>query len=346
MNYEIRNSNIELLRIISMLMILGLHVNVYALGAPTHEQTLLDPLPSFARCAFEMICIIAVNLFVMISGWFSIRFKTKGLAKYLFQCFFIITLMYAIGITLGYTNLSLRGILECGALVGNAWFVTAYLALYILAPLINAFCEKATEKQLRWVLILFYTYQTIYGNLFPGASYFVGGYSTFSFLGLYLLARYLRLYGQKIVRYSKPIYLWSTVGLILWYYLPLLLNNPYISGLAIMYTCPLNITAAAGLLLWFANKKPRANRTINFVAASVFTVYLCHMCNSWTQILYGEISRQIYAEYSGLLYMITILAFILAVFTIAILFDQLRKFVWHIISRPRIQQNQLNLANT
>lgn len=328
---EPRNSNIELLRIISMLMILALHVNVAALGAPTHEETMIDPLPSFARCAFEMICIIAVNLFVLISGWFSIKFKTIGLVKYLFQCFFIITFMYVVGINLGYTTLGPRSVLECGALLGNAWFVTAYLGLYILAPVLNTFCENITQKQLRLTLILFYIYQTIYGNLFPGASYFAGGYSTISFVGLYLLARYLRLYGNKLVRYAKPIYLWSTIGLILWYYLPLLINVPYVNGKTMIYTCPLNITAAAALVLWFANKKPRKNYAINFIAASVFTVYLCHMCNSWTHNLYSEISRKIFAQYSGILYLINILAFILSVFTIAILLDQIRKLIWKLI---------------
>lgn len=343
--YGKRNSNIEFLRILSMFMILGLHVNVYALGMPTHEETILYPIPSFTRCALEMICIIAVNLFVLISGWFSIHLKPFGLAKFLFQCFFIITLMYVIGIALGYSNLSITGILECGALVGNAWFVTAYLGLYILSPVLNLFSKKATEKQLRWVLILFYTYQTIYGNLFPATSYIQGGYSVISFIGLYLLARYLRLYGHKIIKYSKSIYVWSTIGLILWNYLPIMLNIPHISGKALSYTFPLNITASVSLLLWFAHKKPRANSAINFVAASVFTVYLCHMCIKWTQNFYREISRQIFADYSGFMYMIIILAFIFAVFTISIILDQIRKLAWYLVSRPWVQPKQLRLTS-
>lgn len=63
-----RNSNIEGLRIIAMFMILMLHVNNFSIGEPTTAEAVDAPIPTLARCVFESISLISVNLFVLISG--------------------------------------------------------------------------------------------------------------------------------------------------------------------------------------------------------------------------------------------------------------------------------------
>lgn len=330
-NKKVRNSNIELLRIISMVMILGLHVNVFSLGAPTAEECYYDPIPSFTRCALEMICIIAVNLFVLISGWFSIKFRIKGLMKFLFQCFFILTFVYFLGIVIGKSSFSLGSALQCFCLLGNAWFVLAYIGLYLLSPFLNSFCEKATERQLRYFLIGFYLFQTLYGNLSLSADFIANGYSTFSFIGLYVLARYFNFYGRKFAKYGPSIYLISTLILIGGYWVSRSQGSQLISNMFFIYTCPFNVTAALGLLLTAVNKRIRHNSIINFVAGSVFSVYLCHICLYWTTDLYRETSRSIFNEYSGFLYFIMILAFIITVFLVSISIDQIRKYIWYAI---------------
>lgn len=80
-----RQSNIELLRIAAMLLILVLHANFFALGAYEPEDFKTDPLPTATRILFEQAAIYAVNLFVLISGWFGIRTKTKSLTALMFQ---------------------------------------------------------------------------------------------------------------------------------------------------------------------------------------------------------------------------------------------------------------------
>lgn len=330
--YGKRNSNIEILRILSMFMILGLHVNVFSLGTPTAEECYYDPIPSFTRCALEMICIIAVNLFVLISGWFSIKVRIKGLMKFLFQCFFILSFVYLIGLSIGKATLSTGGILQCFCLLGNAWFVPSYIGLYLLSPFLNLFCEKATEKQLRYFLIGFYIFQTMYGNVYTNVGFIANGYSTFSFIGLYILARYFNLYGRKYARFGTSLYLISTIILIGGYWVTISHGSQLISNMFYIYTCPFNITAALGLLLMAVYMRERNNSVINFVAGSVFSVYLCHICLHWTTDLYRETSRSIFNEYSGLSYIVIIVAFIFGVFTLSIIVDQFRKLIWSSIS--------------
>ena len=86
-----RNSNIELLRIIAMVMILGLHVNFLAIGGPSTQDITSSPFQSFIRLFAEYICIVGVNIFVLISGWFGINYKPKGIVQFLFQSMFFFT---------------------------------------------------------------------------------------------------------------------------------------------------------------------------------------------------------------------------------------------------------------
>ena len=131
-----RLSNMELLRIISMFCVLIVHSDFGALNTPTKEELTLSPI----------YCIlVAVNVFVLLSGWFSITFKWKGICNLLFQCFFFTFGIYAVCILAGIDKFSMYGIRKCLMLSENLWFVKCYLGLYILAPALNIFIEKANK---------------------------------------------------------------------------------------------------------------------------------------------------------------------------------------------------------
>lgn len=64
-----RSLNFELLRIVAMFMVIMLHVNLFGgilTGYDAKENSYIFLISHF----FEYLCIIAVNLFVMISGYF------------------------------------------------------------------------------------------------------------------------------------------------------------------------------------------------------------------------------------------------------------------------------------
>ena len=104
---------------------------------------------------------------------------------------------------LGTATLSIQGIKGCFALTNLNWFIKAYILLYILPPMLNAFVEKASQQEFKNVLIGFFLFEFIYGWLFSDSTQFIqGGYSTISFFGLYLLSRYIRIYKPLIC--SKP----------------------------------------------------------------------------------------------------------------------------------------------
>lgn len=134
-----RQTNMELLRIVAMFLILLVHADFWSLGYPTTVQYKSDPVATMTRIIFEVIAIISIDIFVLISGWFSIKPSVKGFCNFIFQCAYFLIGIYALLVVLGIKSVSLDGLLDMFMLTKNHWFIKAYIGLYILAPALNIF---------------------------------------------------------------------------------------------------------------------------------------------------------------------------------------------------------------
>lgn len=207
---KVRQSNMELLRIIAMFLVLLVHADFFSLGAPSASDCVNASVDSSLKVFFEAISIACVDIFVCLSGWFGIRPSVRGFSNFVFQCLFWLVGLYIITLLIGTSTFSIQGIKGCFALTKLNWFIKAYILLYIIAPVLNAFVENASQKEFRNVLIAFFAFEFVYGWIFSGSTqHIVGGYSTISFIGLYLLARYVRLYQPRISFKSKSFYIAS-----------------------------------------------------------------------------------------------------------------------------------------
>lgn len=194
-----RQSNIELLRLVAMFLVLIIHADFHALGEPQLSDFSLAPISSSLRVFFQSMAIVAVNTFVFISGWFGIRVSIKGFCGFLFQCLFFTVGTYILALSTGLASLSGAGISQCLMLSTNVWFVKAYIALYILSPVLNVFIERTDKRKIEYVLLAFFIFQSIYG-WYGSAKFVEQGYSCFSFIGIYLLAAYVKRYGTIIYK--------------------------------------------------------------------------------------------------------------------------------------------------
>ena len=80
-----RDSNMELLRIIAMLLVMIVHANFRALPVPTYEEANNEILSSILSFFTESFSIICVNLFILLSGWYGIKLKIERLVEFIFQ---------------------------------------------------------------------------------------------------------------------------------------------------------------------------------------------------------------------------------------------------------------------
>lgn len=76
-----RNSSIELLRILCMMFIVGLHVIGFGVEAPYRTGLPLGGEDYMLCKALDTLFSTAVDTFVLISGYFAIRLKLRKIAK-------------------------------------------------------------------------------------------------------------------------------------------------------------------------------------------------------------------------------------------------------------------------
>ena len=191
-----RQSNMELLRLVAMMMILVMHMDYGAFGLPTAESVENAPMTTFGRIFVEHLCLVAVNVYVLISGWFGIRPKMKNFVRLMLQ-----VAMYSIIITgafllLGKTTFKIGYVTDMLIIGKQYWFVVSYLLLYLVSPILNTFVEHSSKREFQWMLLVFLGFQFVYSWIF-GLEEFAGGYSALSFIGLYLFARYVKIYENE-----------------------------------------------------------------------------------------------------------------------------------------------------
>jgi surface polysaccharide O-acyltransferase-like enzyme len=325
-NRQQRESNIELLRIVAMFLVLIVHADFFALGAPSHSEIKANLLDSSLRVFFQSLSIACVDIFVFISGWFGIKPKVKGVSAYIFQCLFFLIGIYAVTLIVGWSTLSIPGIRGCFAATSLNWFIKAYLLLYILSPVLNAFVETTSRKQFKVILIAFYLFQFIYGWVFSTATAFIeDGYSTISFIGLYLLARYLHLYRPRLTDYRITTDLLILVGLVSGV-TTLYLLTPEIGHRFLSYISPTTLMLTVFTVLAFT-KIRISSKFVNWCGASSFAVFLLHT-NPNVIWHYTAMCEKLHNMISPWGYWVGVCFIILLIYVLALLLDQIRIRLW------------------
>lgn len=326
----IRQSNIELLRGIAIFMIIAVHADYWLLGAPTHTDFIENLSSSFWRIFWECVTVVGVNIFVLISGWFGIRPSIKSFSSFIFQIAFFLIGIFIIGVVLGLTQFSFKSLASCFLFTSGNWFIKSYIGLYILAPVLNMFIDKASKKQYFTTIMLFYLFQTIYG--WSNSALFVEqGYSTFSFIGLYLLARYVRIYVIDELKFKgTSLFIISTAVNIILSLISIYLGIDGLCYYFISYANPLVILGALGLVITFAKWSLGYNKFINLLGRSSFAVYL-FPCWFIFDFIYRELIMNVYISTSGFVCFSRIFMILACTFFVAIGVDQIRILVWNYI---------------
>jgi len=103
-------------------------------------------------------------------------------------------------------------------------------------------------------------------------------------------------------------------------------SSGYVKRCLFAYNNPLVILAALSLLLLFQQTKIQSS-IINWAAASCFAIYLITE-NINVRELYFEHANALYVRGPFFSSFLLLMLYVLAVFVLSILIDQVRKFVW------------------
>lgn len=326
-----RDSNMELLRLFAMFLVMLVHV---LLLIPIHDGILVNVCPKSVSCLYILdgFSVVCVNVFVLLSGWFGISLKKESLLKLLFQVFFFSLLIFLF-FCLKEGMFSWQVVSTIFMFNHNDyWFVKAYIGLYLLSPALNMFVKNLTQTQFKTILILLLSFQTIYGWIdLNGVDWIAGGYSAYSFMILYLLARYVRKYMADKISFSfiKLFFSYLLIGLFQAIVGYLLTSFGYsVSGRLFTYTNPIVIIQSLLLVLAFS-KLNFKSRIVNILSTSCLAIYLFHGNELILRPIYGKMIADWFFQLSFPLFCCYTFFIIMFFYIFAIVIDRIRIFLWN-----------------
>lgn len=326
----VRDSNMELLRIVAMFLVLVVHADFWSLGNPTPSACRQSPLMAYGQFFWGSVSMVCVNAFVLLSGWFGIKPKWSSFCAFLFQCLFFIFGIYILFVCLGKIPLSWIGVSNC---FHNWWFIVSYIGLYVLSPMINAFVDNSEKIVIRNFLIAFFMFQTIFAYCSKAAPFLSTGCNSMSFVGLYVLARYVRMYPSRLTMLSTwtywGIFLLITLSSSISAYLCTYMGYDFLIGRFYTYVSPFVIIPALILVLSFSRLN-FSSKVVNWLAVSCFAVYLLHMHPCLVDY-YANMVRYIVDSNNGFMVLLYLFLFMSMVFLLSVLIDKIRLCIWKVI---------------
>lgn len=274
-----RESNLELFRIMTMLLIVAHHyvVNSGLTAADGPVMAAPTSAPSLFLLLFGAWGKIGINCFVMITGYFMCKSKitAKKFAKLVGEWLLYRYVIHLIFIVLGIETVSLRGLIEIIVPITSLaqGFTSCFVVFWLFIPFLNRLINSINERQHVYLLLL-----TGFTYVFLGTVHRVTMNYVSWFMVLYVIASYIRLYPKKWMS-SKLI-----CGILL--LISMALSATSVIGCAYKgFSTFFFVTDSNALLavlvgvfgfLFFKNIKIPYSKAINTVAASTFGVLCIH----------------------------------------------------------------------
>lgn len=327
-----RESNIELLRIVAILMVTIYHFAGYSMVHDTKlDVSLATIITGFVYAG--------VNVFVLITGYFGIRMSVKGLGRLFIIVSFYGTLSYlfnayVMDLTIGK---SLLYSIFFPFSHTMSWFVRCYVILYMLSPILNKAIDHFSKQYYILVLLLLTGVNVYFGYFWQCPECSVDGYTVSQFVYMYMIGGYLKRYyipeqesRHSIKTYRAKMVCVYMLSSICWV-CATLLNNDIVHipfWYPFSYNNPLLILSGCSLLCLFSSFKFE-NSFVTFISPGVLAVYLVQDATyfrTYVRECVGEICNYVY--YSANVWVsILVMILVSVAFVFAILFiDKFR--VW------------------
>lgn len=320
MTVKVRQSNFELLRILCMLGVMTNHVlqNCYP-QLHTADFGLANDMRVLLMC----MSITAVNCFVMISGYFRIRQSWKGFFNLYTQCAFymlILTTLAAVFLDGSIIDIGKKTIF---ALAGSGyWFMTAYFALFLFAPLLNVAFERQDARQRAISLIALLLIDVYIGYMHQAQEVTIDGYSAIHFFVIYYLGMYLST--VKNVNYGGVKWLSFSLVMVVMHAIKIVFP-PFAIVFSMRYNSPAVMIASVLLFCWVKEWRMQS-KVINWISTSVLSVYIIHM-GPFGSYYFFEPLKWITANWSPMMVCMGTVLFIIVFYAACILVDKVRMIV-------------------
>lgn len=317
-----RSSNFELLRIILILMVIVLHYFNGEMGGLLKNVEKWS-LNFYLSHFIESLCIIAVNVFIIITGYFSYKKTSIKISKPL--NLYALSIFYGIIISgiiffLQKNNLSLSIIKNLVQTIFSRWFVVIYCILYLLIPYINKLISNLSKKQLKTLIIINSIFFYIWYTFFTNATIADGGYGIVNFINLYMIGAYIRLYRKETPSKLKNFSIYIVCTLITTLY-SLFANRPW------AYSTIFNLISSIAFFELFRGINIYNSKIINTLSSYTFAIYIIHENSFLVRILYRNFFKS--DLYWNSNYMIlNLIISVISIYIICIVIEFFRRLIF------------------
>ncbi|WP_291255096.1 acyltransferase [Fusobacterium sp.] len=325
-----RESNLELLRIISMIMIVAHHFALH--GFQFHELELTSN-----KIILDFLVIggkIGVNIFILISSYFLIegKFNLKRIINLILKVK-VYAILFLILFYFKGEIISLKDIMRSifPIFYELYWFISAYIILYFIFPYLNKFLNNLTKIELEKLLLgSFFLYSIL--PSFIGTKLFFS--SVIWFVILYLMTYYIKKYldlnkinNLKIL--SIMSYLLIFISILSFDYLGKRIEIFKIyDTYFIAENSILSLIFSISTFLIFLKMDKINNKLINYLANGTLGVYLFHENVFVRPYLYNEILlNNKFIEYNSLIFLFHSILSIIFIFMLGIIIDYLIEII-------------------
>lgn len=327
-----RNSSFELLRIISMLLIVMHHYSVH--GG-------FDFMIPFSMKLYLIQCLdmggkLGVNLFVLISGYFLCKtdFKWKRIIKLELEVIFYSVL---IGLIFHYfmpERETFKDLIKelTPLRSGSYWFYNTYFVMVLFAPFINKFLISLEKNDFKKLLFLISVIWVLIPVLPKFGALQMSNLGWFIFL--YLCSAYIRFYPEDF-NFKNKTFIWFGIGI----YLLVLLSVLSFDLLGFIDKCfqeefdyflPMNsiliFSSSIMLFIGFSKISLGTKTIINIISSATFGIYLIHDNHLGRPFLWEDLFKNAEFINSNQIFLHTIIA-ICSVYIGCTIIDLIRQYL-------------------
>lgn len=281
MEKQARNSSIELLRIVTIVLIIFGHFNVHGIWE-TMDRSLALGRQSFISCLTGWGGNMGNEIFMIITGYFMLTSKVHW-KRVVLLCATMFLYSWSIAIFFGSVmdwNFTVKDIVKYAIPVwsGVNWFVCCYLIFMCFVPFINPFLKILSPKRylallfLNYFLFIFIPALNLHGNTYMQGPFI-------QFFIMYMLGGYIRLYGKNwtaegYCKFWIKLFLLGILLIVIASAFPVIHGKFWGSYWRIIHL--IEVPMALSCFMMTICHKPFSSKLINRIAGSVLGIYLIH----------------------------------------------------------------------
>lgn len=327
---EGRLYGLDILRILSMILITIIHFIAYSLIMFDENITTTNHI---IMSLFYSVTVVAVNVFVLITGYFQCDRKVnyKRLFTLWFDVIIVSLLLFVIMVIVKGGQFNIMQLVKTifPVLTGHWWFLSAYIVLCIACPLLNALINVLNQKTHLAVCVggfLIFCVFYVSNPFITSTTYIASSRGVLWFFYLYIVAAYFKKYQFEVKRVWLLITGLVSYGLIvvLIYFNVLQIYQAELTA----SNSPLAFVLTVCVFLLFKSmtiKNTVSQKIVSLLSESAFFVYIIQeheMVRYW----YWE-RFDIPSHVSNWYLPLILLASVLLLWPIAILFSRALKLI-------------------